>query len=240
MDYLRWILLGAGVVFILVLYLTERAKRSQNITIDDLEPDDLPDLSATKTDDLIEPVEEIKISARERDDSSGADLSEDDFEDSQIPQENDSEEDEDSERTEESTEQDKTEFIALHVISRYEGGLKGEAINSTLLANRLRYGNMDIFHRMGIDAKPQFSVANMIEPGRFDPETIHELRTPGITFFMQLPAFGSNLDAFTEMLQCAYKVAEMLDADLCDQQRNLLTETRAERLRNLASSYDER
>ena len=97
---------------------------------------------------------------------------------------------------------------------------------------------MGIFHRMGADAKPMFSVANMVEPGSFDPETIHELITPGITFFMQLPVFESAYDALTEMLQCAYHVSEILDADLCDKRRELLTESEAEKLRELAKHYD--
>ena len=40
------------------------------------------------------------------------------------------------------------------------------------------------------------------------------------------------------MLQCAYHVSEILDADLCDKRRELLTESEAEKLRELAKHYD--
>ena len=56
---------------------------------------------------------------------------------------------------------------------------------------------------------------------------------------MQLPVYGGKAsDALTDMLQCAYQISELLDADLCDKKRQSLTESAAEDLRALAKHYD--
>ena len=56
MESLRWILLAAGIVFVLVIYVLGRSRRRRNhSTVDELE-DDLPEFSASNLDDVDEEI----------------------------------------------------------------------------------------------------------------------------------------------------------------------------------------
>ena len=246
MEALRWILLGAGVFFIILIYLLGRNRRSTIYDSDESESENLPEFSANNWNDVDDSIPDVHISARDEPEDEHL-ASDDEYVDEDLFETDDDIEEHDlsdgeqvfEDDVEDADDKNKTQgIIVLTLIARDEEGLHGDRINSAALANNLKYGYMDIFHRMGEDAKPMFSVANLVEPGSFDPETIHDLRTPGLTFFMQLPVFGSAQDALTDMLQCAYHVSELLGADLCDKHRKLLSESEAEKLRELVKHYD--
>jgi len=116
--------------------------------------------------------------------------------------------------------------------------LSGKSINSVALANHMFFGEMNIYHRMGVDNKPLFSLVNMVKPGSFDPASIHDLNTPGITLFLQLPGPSNAADAFNDMLHTAQRMSEMLEALLCDSKRQPLTESVVEEYRRTAASFD--
>ena len=251
MEALRWILLGAGVVFILFIYFLGRKRRTQMFASNEHESEELPEFTANNWHDGDDVVADVHISAREPSDVYLDRDDDDDFIDGDYDNSDDVDSYENSDeilsdadqvfdeaQEQQDQEESSQDIIVLTVISRAEEGLHGDKVNSAALANNLKYGYMEIFHRMGANAKPVFSVANMVEPGSFDPETIHDLRTPGLTFFMQLPVYGKASDVLTDMMQCAYQVAELLDADLCNKQRQLLTQSEAEELRELAKHYD--
>jgi len=106
--------------------------------------------------------------------------------------------------------------------------LTGDKINSAAQANGLVFGSMNIFHHLDADEQTIFSLANMVEPGNFDPDSIHEMTTTGLTVFMQLSNLKNPADDFDEMLRCAYHISEMLDANLCNQNRQPITQADAE------------
>ena len=81
-------------------------------------------------------------------------------------------------------------------------------------------------------------MVNMVKPGSFDPATIHELNTPGITLFLQLPGPSNAADAFNDMLHTAQRMSELLEARLCDSRRQPLTESAVEEYRKIAASFD--
>jgi cell division protein ZipA len=246
MESLRWILLGAGIFFVFIIYLLGRNRRPKPIGSNESESEELPEFSANNWNDVDDNVSDVHITAREPSDVYLDSDDDDDYDD--MGEVDDMESDDDlsdgeqvfdENNDEQNQDNQAQDIIVLTVIARADEGLHGDKINSAALANNLKYGYMEIFHRMGENAKPVFSVANMVEPGSFDPDTIHELRTPGLTFFMQLPVYGGKAsDALTDMLQCAYQISELLDADLCDKTRQLLTESAAEDLRALAKHYD--
>lgn len=248
MEALRWILLGAGIVFVIFIYLLGRKRRPQSFANSEQESEELPEFTANNWHDGDEVAADVHISAREpsdvyldqEDDYEGDDYNDVVSDDADSYESNDEDLSDAEQVFDEPQDQEKAsqDIIVLTVISRSEEGLHGDKINSAALANNLKYGYMEIFHRMGENAKPMYSVANMVEPGSFDPETIHDLRTPGLTFFMQLPVYGKASSALTDMMQCAYQVAELLDADLCNRRRQVLTQSEAEELRELAKHYD--
>ena len=128
--------------------------------------------------------------------------------------------------------------LVFNILSRDGSTLPGKSINSVALANGMVFGEMNIYHRMGEDNKALFSLVNMVKPGSFDPASIHDLNTPGITLFLQLPGPSNAADAFNDMLHTAQRMSEMLEALLCDSKRQPLTESVVEEYRRTAASFD--
>ncbi|MFP3874670.1 MAG: cell division protein ZipA [Thiohalophilus sp.] len=116
--------------------------------------------------------------------------------------------------------------IVLNVMAKSGHYFPGDDVLAALRANDLQHGEMMIFHRYpdGTDtARPIFSLANTVEPGTFDLNTMEELQTPGLSLFMQLPGPMDSREAFELMLKTGRNLAEQLDGDLCDERRNVLT-----------------
>jgi len=128
--------------------------------------------------------------------------------------------------------------LVFNVLARDGSSLSGSSINSVARASDMVFGDMNIYHRMDDNNRSIFSMVNMVKPGSFDPVTIDELKTPGITLFMQLPGPSNAADAFNDMLQTAQSMSEMLEARLCDRSRQPLTETVVDEYRNIAASFD--
>jgi cell division protein ZipA len=99
----------------------------------------------------------------------------------------------------------------------------------------LSFGEMNIFHYKS-GGRNVFSIANMVEPGYFDVNTIHQLKTSGLSIFMQI-AGDDPMDDLTEMLQRSYQLAGLLDARLCNHKRQPLTQQDAENYRQQVSDY---
>jgi cell division protein ZipA len=78
----------------------------------------------------------------------------------------------------------------------------------------------------------------MVKPGSFDLTRVQELHTPGISFFMTLPAPMSALDAWDAMLPTAQRMAELLDALVLDEERNALGRQRIAHIRDELRAYD--
>ena len=112
--------------------------------------------------------------------------------------------------------------LVLNIIARDGSSLLGKAINSVAHANDMVFGDMNINHRMDQNDQPLFSMINMVKPGMFDPATIHELQTPGVSLFLQLPGPSNASAAFDDMLQVAYRMSDTLEARVCDKSRQLL------------------
>jgi len=115
--------------------------------------------------------------------------------------------------------------IVLNVHSK-EGSFPGIEIKKLLEACGLDHGEMSIFHRHEEDdllSPIQFSVANAVEPGYFNPDTLSEIATPGVSFFMSLPGPKDYMKAFDYMLETAQCFARNLKGDLKDQNRSMIT-----------------
>ncbi|MBS0212874.1 MAG: cell division protein ZipA [Proteobacteria bacterium] len=136
-------------------------------------------------------------------------------------------------------------IVTLFVAARAGRMLTGPDLVVAAEKAGLVHGHMSIYHRL-VDGKPEagpvFSVANMIKPGNFDLTRLHELRTPGISFFLTLPAPRplSALDAWDAMLPTAQRMAELLDALVLDEERNALGRQRIAHIRDEMRAYDRR
>ena len=246
MESLRWILLVAGITFVVVIYFLGRKRRRRNdLTGDELE-DNLPDFYAQNLDDFDEGAGEARIIA-------GADFSTDDVTSLHISAESDendvlfdgpvkdgpvigeSTEGETAKERAEQTAKAPSNIIVIYILAKANQELIGSQVNSSAQAMGLTFGEMNIFHYKSKN-RTVFSLANMLEPGSFDPDTIHDMKTSGLTIFMQITG-NDPLDDLTEMLQRSYQLAGLLGARLCNHRRKPLTEQDAENYRTRVSHF---
>ena len=282
MDNFRWILLGVGILFVVIVYLISRKNRRDFYQEDDAMPDELPELNASNWDALDEGVGEVRVVARANDDMPVTDntasspsyrdeLDDEDAHDPlfaskdsyrfepdaspepEYPAETDVEiqsaetadaarqqpaEDAGQQAGDDDRQPPSEAVLVLNIIARDGSSLSGKAINSIAHANNMVFGDMSIYHRMDQNDQPMFSMINMVKPGMFDPSTIHELETPGVSLFLQLPGPASASAAFNDMLQVAYRMSDALEARVCDKSRQPLTESVVDEYRHTAASFD--
>ncbi|WP_455384662.1 cell division protein ZipA [Acidihalobacter prosperus] len=130
-----------------------------------------------------------------------------------------------SEKTDASDENERPEdVLIIHVaadpaVGRFNGG----ELASAFADLDLSFGPQGIYHREAGIGAPMFSVVNRLKPGTFDPERMDDLRTPGLTLFMQLPGPDQPMVAFRAMSDCARKLAERLGGHLEDERHEAVT-----------------
>ena len=274
MDNFRWILLGVGILFVIIVYLISRKNRRDFYQEDDAMPDELPELNTSNWDQLDEGVGEVRVVARANDAPSvmkktPSPAYEDDLDDEDAndplfaskdkyrfetderpnpeyaaqpevePETAGGAETEAKPEPADDAQQPPSEAVlVLNIIARDGSSLSGKAINSVAHANDMAFGDMNIYHRMDQNEQPLFSMINMVKPGMFDPATIHELQTPGVSLFLQLPGPANASAAFDDMLQVAYRMSDALEARVCDKSRQPLTESAVDEYRHTAASFD--
>ena len=135
------------------------------------------------------------------------------------------------------------EVFMLNVLARSEDGFRGDDILQILLACDLRFGDMNFFHRHEFEAGRgaiQFSVADMMQPGVFDIDTMSDMTTPGLVFFLTLPGPENMMQAYDYMLETAQAVARNLGADVLDESRSVLTRQTMEHSRQQIRELERR
>jgi cell division protein ZipA len=132
-------------------------------------------------------------------------------------------------------------IVTLFVMAREGSHFNGSDLIVAAEKAGLEFGDMGIYHRL-VDGKrelgPIFSVANMLKPGSFDLARLDALRTPGLSFFMTLPAPLPALDAWDTMLPTAQRMAELLDGQVLDEERNALGRQRIAHIRDELRGWD--
>ena len=235
MEYLRWILLLAGILFIAVLYFMGRQRRRNDNYSDGSEFDqDLPQISTRELDDFDEGVGKVRVVTRFDDDD---ELPLDDISARPTATQSAEPQKKTAQQKSEESSARPDDLVTLYLLSKDEL-LSGDMINSAAYANGLSFGEMNIFHRLDENEQPLYSMANMMKPGSFDSENIHKLKTRGLVLFIQLADLKYPVDALHDMLRCAYRMADMIEARLCNDKRQPLTEQDANAYRALAAKFD--
>ncbi len=132
-------------------------------------------------------------------------------------------------------------IVTLFLVAREGGTIAGPDLMVAAEKAGLVFGDKCIYHRL-IDGKPDegpvFSMANLNEPGSFQLSAMDRLTTPGVCFFMTLPGPMSALDSLDTLMPAAERMAELLDAQLLDEERNALGRQRILSLRDEMRQYD--
>ncbi|TMM42610.1 cell division protein ZipA [Colwellia ponticola] len=127
---------------------------------------------------------------------------------------------------EKNTSKPEPDVVALSVVMPANQQMLGAALLPSLLTLGLKYGDMNIFHRHEDSAgngKVTFSLANIMNPGSFDLDTMETFATRGVTLFMTLPNEGEPLVVFDNMLNAAKQLAQEFNAQILDDKRNIMT-----------------
>lgn len=245
MENLRWILLLAGIVFVIVVYLLSRQRRRSKTDVSLAVDNELPDFSATDDlDNVDEGVGKVRVVTSFDEDAAPfvdgpADiaLSEDKQPSAQETQQPSQQADsqplqqqqvKQQQTGEQQTGEQQTEpvqLIMLYILAEANEPFSGGQINSAARASGMIFGDMNIFHRHDHDNLIQYSMANMVEPGSFDPETLYDMETRGLAVFMQPELVAEPTEALDDMLNTAYQITEMLGGRLCNRKREPLSET---------------
>ncbi|WP_290522404.1 cell division protein ZipA [Alcanivorax sp.] len=135
------------------------------------------------------------------------------------------------------------EVIVVHLIARRGEPFAGNELLRMLLESGLRYGQMNIFHRhVKVEGQDQlqFSMANAVEPGTFDLDTMEEKTFAGVTFFMKLPGPTDAIGSLDKMLSICKRLASELNGELKDEQHSVLTPQMMEHLRQKVQEFERR
>ncbi len=120
---------------------------------------------------------------------------------------------------------DPEHVLVITVVGRNGERLPGPALGKIVDACGMDWGDMSIYHRAE-DNSPgspiQFSMANAVAPGTFDPENMDALETPAVTFFMSMSEPHDPMTAYECMLATAETLAKHLNGELIDEDRSVM------------------
>ncbi|RME97951.1 MAG: cell division protein ZipA, partial [Alphaproteobacteria bacterium] len=133
------------------------------------------------------------------------------------------------------------ELIVMNVLAEPGSPYTGDELFTALRSCGLKFGNMNIFHRVEPLSKVvQYSVASAVEPGTFDMADMESIRCPGLCMFMQLPGPEDPAAAFEDMLSVARSITRSLGGVVTDEHRNVMTPQTVEHYRQRIVEFSRR
>jgi cell division protein ZipA len=133
-------------------------------------------------------------------------------------------------------------YIALSVHARNGEMLQGAKLFQCLEQHNLIFGENAVYHRHADLAGTEpvlFSATNMVQPGNFPEDGGYNFETPGVSFYLMLPCYGSAASNFNLMLQTVQRIADDLNADVLDHERAMVTPNRIAQYRDKAKLYSQ-
>jgi cell division protein ZipA len=123
------------------------------------------------------------------------------------------------------------QIIQFSIIARADEGFNGvDLVNAFQMAG-LEYGTLKIFERLDANRLVDFGVANLVAPGTFPDKNLASFYCPGVVFFMQPAELDDAAAVFENYLETIELLAEKLDGDILDHQRQPLTSTTVQLIR---------
>lgn len=130
--------------------------------------------------------------------------------------------------------------MMLTVMAR-QGKLSGPVLSDSLHALGFHFGDMMAFNLYSSAEQKKGSavctVVNVMEPGSFPDAQLEGIEIPGVILIMQLPGPVEPRVAFEKLLSAGQQLASDLDADLCDERRNRLTQQGIGHMKDAIEAY---
>ncbi|MCU9999169.1 cell division protein ZipA [[Pasteurella] aerogenes] len=118
-------------------------------------------------------------------------------------------------------------FMLLYIVAPENRFFGGELLAQALDNLGFIYGAQQIYHRhldLSISSPILFSVANIQDPGTFDPYNMADFHTVGVVLFMQLPSqHGDDLTNLRMMIRTAKNLSEELGGFVLTDQQQIFT-----------------
>jgi cell division protein ZipA len=118
------------------------------------------------------------------------------------------------------------EVLVVHLMANKGETVAGQQLLDAILSVGLRYGAMKIFHRHLNDdgsGPVLFSMANLVNPGTFDLNSMGDLEVPGVTLFMALDDIEDPVTAFNIMIEAIDSIVASLQLNVMDESRSSMT-----------------
>ncbi|MDU8923700.1 cell division protein ZipA [Pasteurellaceae bacterium LIM206] len=118
-------------------------------------------------------------------------------------------------------------FIMLYIVAPENRQFQGAALAQALDDLGFLFGEGNIYHRhldLTVASPVIFSVANINQPGTFNPYTMHDFLTVGVAMFMQLPSAGNDRANLKIMLRTAKSLADQLGGFVLTDEQEIFTE----------------
>lgn len=133
------------------------------------------------------------------------------------------------------------EVIVLNLMAKSGEAFGGVELDKALTSCGFRFGDMNIYHRFEqhVGRGPLlFSLANVVEPGVFDPDNLDTFTTPGVCMFMKLPGPKRSVHSFELMVECGRKIISLLDGEMKDEHHSVMTQQTIEHYRQRVLDFD--
>lgn len=118
-------------------------------------------------------------------------------------------------------------LASINILANGPTGFSGRALDQAARLAGLQFGAMNIYHKkndQALGCRHLFSLANLYQPGEFDPDKVDRFRTQGLTLFMNVPCAYQPVRVFEQMAQIAKSLCEKLDGRLEDHDHHPLTD----------------
>jgi cell division protein ZipA len=132
-------------------------------------------------------------------------------------------------------------IVTLHIMAPAHSPFRGKDLLRAFALTGLEYGDMNIYHRfISADGQPRnaWVLANLVNPGTFDPEQMDGFSTPGVSLFLRLPGPVEGVRALDDMVETARRLASELNGELRDETRSALSRQRTEHLRSEVLEFE--
>lgn len=130
-------------------------------------------------------------------------------------------------------------IVTLFLLARDNHRINGAELLQAAVNTGMEFGDMNIFHRLPEgEEKSVFSLANAEKPGYFERDEWNTFETNGVVLFLTLPGPQDALSAWDAMLATGRRMAEILHAELLDDERSPFTRQREAQVREEMRGYD--
>ncbi|MDG6772955.1 cell division protein ZipA C-terminal FtsZ-binding domain-containing protein [Thiomicrorhabdus sp. ZW0627] len=137
---------------------------------------------------------------------------------------------------------EKTEpqIFALLVLSTGGSGqeFSMDTVNQALLGVGLSFTESQIYVTTDNKGNEIIRVANILEPGTFPAENLHNYTTPGLALILELPTTKRAPAAMHDLIMMARKLSQRLNGRLYNMERHLIKESDLQAMRDAAVEYE--